>query len=309
MKLSACGLALTLLSQHDVCPACGWYTHAHAAWKRELARGAIPNPPKVPDDEEGDEEGGSSADEDAEANESRAGERLADLETGAVFGEVTIGVPGDVVELERPPLPSDAPTVIRITGVVPPCSCGQPSVGNGLDGRPICQWCTDNGEDHPPSTSYTGPTSWHWPGHDHVPEGWRHTAEEWHGIVAANRGSGPPSNPMPDISHQVCSHGLIVSVEWPCSQCHAHERIEQPAPSSPAAPPTSPEPVPERSPIVEPEAHTEPHGTIWGWDESMFGNLGDAAPKPVKLPRWRRLARLARLAARFLDDVAGVLDS
>jgi len=30
-----------------------------------------------------------------------------------------------------------------------PCSCGGAAVGLGRDGSPICQWCLDNGGDHP----------------------------------------------------------------------------------------------------------------------------------------------------------------
>ncbi len=29
------------------------------------------------------------------------------------------------------------------------CSCGNAAVGDGRDGRPICLWCRENGEDHP----------------------------------------------------------------------------------------------------------------------------------------------------------------
>jgi len=44
MKASACALALTLLSALDKCPSCGWPANDHPGWRRELARGAIPNP-------------------------------------------------------------------------------------------------------------------------------------------------------------------------------------------------------------------------------------------------------------------------
>lgn len=44
MKPEPCGLALTLLSRAEVCPACEHIAGNHPRWLRELARGAIPNP-------------------------------------------------------------------------------------------------------------------------------------------------------------------------------------------------------------------------------------------------------------------------
>ena len=44
MSPEPCGLALTLLSRAEVCPACEHIAGNHPRWLRELARGAIPNP-------------------------------------------------------------------------------------------------------------------------------------------------------------------------------------------------------------------------------------------------------------------------